>query len=125
MKITNVNQDSLSEIREITQKVCDYFCLNIDDVLSDSRNGELVKARHISMYCAMLFANDTERRIGSLFGRDHCTVIHAKKSVLNQADTNAKYRYQLGEIKKILMERTEIMKSYSQEEVFQENDFFI
>ena len=62
----------------IQRKVCDYFKLSTQDLLSKGRTKELAFARQIAMYLARELTNVSLPKIGESFGnRDHSTVMHA------------------------------------------------
>jgi|SRR5215217_1191263 len=80
----------------ILEAVSEYLGVEVEDVQGQSRNAELVIARHISMYLIKKHSMMSLKSIGSLFGdRDHATVIHACKTVKNRAETDKRYRKRL------------------------------
>lgn len=97
-------------IEFILKKVCEYFGLNPDIVLTNTRKREIVMARQVAMY----FSDEMLRfkyNINSLSleyigakigGKDHATVLHAIKTVNNLCDTDKKFKKQVEEIGKIL-----------------------
>jgi chromosomal replication initiator protein len=95
-----------SNTREITieyiQKVvCDYFNISVEKMLSKTRKGEIVVARHISMYLARKLTKNPLVTIGAKCGnKDHATVLHACKSISNSCDTNKAFRHDVEEIEK-------------------------
>jgi len=91
--------DTIEEltIHNIKLIVYKHFNMTEQQVDVPSRKGELVKARQIAMAIAYTLSdeykmhwslNDIAYEIGK---RDHATVLHAKKTVRNQRDTNRKY----------------------------------
>ncbi len=94
--------------REITidyiQKVvCDYFEMNVDILQSKTRKREIVQARQIAMYFSKNLTNSSLSTIGAqIGGKDHATVLHAYKTVINLAETNKEYKSQVGDIEKKL-----------------------
>jgi len=96
IKDTKVNLS----IDEIQQVVCDYFDLVVDLVRAKTRKREVVQARQIAMFFCKELTQHSLKTIGLHFGgRDHSTVIHANQSVLNQIDTDHKYRQTIDEIR--------------------------
>lgn len=95
-----------SNTREITieyiQKVvCDYYNITVDKMLSKTRKGEIVMARHISMYLARKLTKSSLVTIGAKCGnKDHATVLHACKSISNSCETNKNFRRDVEEIEK-------------------------
>lgn len=62
----------------IQRKVCDYFNISTQDLLSKGRTKELAYSRQIAMYLARELTNVSLPKIGESFGnRDHSTVMHA------------------------------------------------
>lgn len=72
--------DSWPTVREetdqILEMVAQYYDLNIDDLLSDSRTRHLVGARQMAMYLLRQRTELSLPKIGSLMQRDHTTVVH-------------------------------------------------
>ena len=82
----------------IKSAVADYFNLPVLAIDSKSRKKELVKARHMAMNCFLLLTDFSLSHIGKEFGKHHCAVIHARKSVNNQAYYNRGYRSELRDV---------------------------
>jgi len=64
----------LSEALELTFKI---FKVNYDHLKSKSRKRPIVAARHILMYCLHSKVGITLEMVGSIFNREHSTVIYA------------------------------------------------
>jgi chromosomal replication initiator protein len=79
-------------IRSIDEIVADSFQVSLPDMGSKSRNRELVVARHFAMWFRYLNTKDGPSRIGSLYNRDHATVIYACKAINNLIDTDKAFR---------------------------------
>lgn len=92
--------------REITidyiQKVvCDYFNLPIDSIQSRTRKREIVQARQLAMYFAKKMTKSSLAIIGLQCGnKDHATVLHACKTVVNLAETDKQFRYWVEDLEK-------------------------
>ena len=95
-----------STSREITidyiQKVvCDYFNLPIDCIQSRTRKREIVQARQLAMYFAKKMTKSSLAIIGLQCGnKDHATVLHACKTVVNLAETDKQFRYWMEDLEK-------------------------
>lgn len=87
---------------EIIQTVANYYHTPVNDVISDSRERELVKPRHLAMTLINTFTSLSLAKIASYFNREHCDVIHARKSVAGQCDIYPKYRDEFTELVSIL-----------------------
>lgn len=95
-----------STSREITidyiQKVvCDYFNLPIDSIQSRTRKREIVQARQLAMYFAKKMTKSSLAIIGLQCGnKDHATVLHACKTVVNLVETDKQFRYWVEDLEK-------------------------
>jgi len=77
---------SLDTIKGI---VADYYKLPIEALDSKSRKQEIALARQMAMYLTKEFTQLSLKSIGKEFGnRDHSTVIHSCKSIVNLISTN-------------------------------------
>jgi len=70
-------------VSDIENIVLDVSELKQEAILSNSRKQELVKARQLIMYFAVLYFKKsmTLYRIGSKVNRDHATVLHSVKVI--------------------------------------------
>lgn len=79
--------------RVVDRALIDVLKMRLNEVVVDSRKSKLVKARQLAMYG--LFAAGTNLRmedIGSVFQRDHSTVLHSIKRVKARIRKNPEYR---------------------------------
>ncbi|MGI9012771.1 MAG: chromosomal replication initiator protein DnaA [Phycisphaerales bacterium] len=69
-------------IDRIVDIVCDYFNVRRADLLSEDKHQSIVRPRQIGMWLAKRHTRFSFSEIGGHFGgRDHSTVIHARKTV--------------------------------------------
>ena len=69
-------------IEYIKKTVCDYFKINVSEMLSQRRSRYLVRPRQIAMYLTKNLTSKSLPDIGREFsGRDHTTVIHSVKTI--------------------------------------------
>lgn len=84
----------------IIKTVCDFYGITINDLLKKSRKISLVKPRQIAMY---LLREDTKASfpdIGSrLGGKDHSTVIHAYKKIIEEVDNSENLKQEINMIR--------------------------
>ena len=66
---------------KILEKVCEVYKLSIDNIKSNSRIGEVVKARQIYSYLSMNYTNDKIDYIAALINRDRTTVLHSVNKI--------------------------------------------
>lgn len=92
-------------IEYIQKVVCSYFNISMQEMLSRSRKGEIVTARHISMYLARKLTKNSLMAIGEKCGKkDHATVLHACKMVSCSCQTDKNYRKSVEDIEKKLID---------------------
>jgi len=77
-------------ITDATENVCDILKVDIEELKSDKRNYELVKARgFIYMYFReVLDKYFTVDYIASFFNRNHSTVVHSLKRIKSDHEQN-------------------------------------
>lgn len=85
------------EISKIINVVCAYFDIFKEDLMQKTRKREIIDARHIATALANFKIKDKRRVslafIGKLIGRkDHATVLHASKKVLNLCETDPVFK---------------------------------
>ena len=90
-------------IEYIQKIVCDYFDLPIEMLKSKTRKREVVQARQISMYFSKKMTKSSLANIGAhCGGKDHATVLHACRTVMNLSETDKQFRNYLDELEKKL-----------------------
>ncbi|MFA9290077.1 MAG: chromosomal replication initiator protein DnaA [Solirubrobacteraceae bacterium] len=88
-------------IEFIQQVISDYLKVPIESIQSKTRKRDVVQARHLSMYFAKKYTNSSLSSIGSKIGkRDHATVLHACKTVVNLSETDKVFKGYVDEIDK-------------------------
>ena len=99
---SNTKEISIEYIQKV---VCDYFKIPVETMLSKTRKGEVVAARHISMFLSRKHTQSSLAAIGSKCGnKDHATVLHACRSVQNSCETDKQFRANLEAIEKKITE---------------------
>lgn len=84
-------QEKLVTIDNIQKIVCDYFNLRISDLLSKKRSRSIARPRQFAMALAKNLTNHSLPEIGNAFGgRDHTTVIHACKRIIELRDSDTR-----------------------------------
>lgn len=87
----------------IQKVVCNYYEIPVESLKSKSRKREIVQARQIAMYFSKNLTKASLATIGAhIGGKDHATVLHAYKTVLNLMETDKHFRAQIEEIEKRL-----------------------
>jgi chromosomal replication initiator protein len=65
----------------IMRSVAQYFSLTIDDLTGVNRTANIAMARQVAMYLCRDLTEMSLPKIGSMFGRDHTTVMHAYRKI--------------------------------------------
>ncbi len=82
-------QDKLVTIDNIQKTVVEYYKIKVADILSKRRNRSVTRPRQIAMALAKELTNHSLPEIGDAFGgRDHTTVLHACRKILELRETN-------------------------------------
>jgi chromosomal replication initiator protein len=90
-------------IEYISKVVCDYFNLPVDSLQEKTRKREVVQARQITMYFSKNMTKYSLASIGAQIGnKDHATVLHACKTVINLKETDKNFRLYVEDIEKKL-----------------------
>ncbi|MHB9055176.1 MAG: chromosomal replication initiator protein DnaA [Paludibacteraceae bacterium] len=101
-RIVNITPKVMT-IEHIRDTVCDYFKLSVDAISTKSRKLEVVQARQIAMYLSKNLTKNSLSTIGNYIGhRDHATVLHACKKVVDLMDTDKEFRRNITEIEERL-----------------------
>lgn len=89
--------DKLVTVENIQKTVAEYYKIRVADLLSKRRNRSVTRPRQIAMALAKELTNHSLPEIGDAFGgRDHTTVLHACKKVveLKELDSRVADDYQ-------------------------------
>jgi len=96
--------DLNDQVMKIIETVSEFYGIRQEELLGRCRELRFVWPRQV----AMVFAGDLLRlsagRIGRLFGRDHGTVLHARKQVSAQAECYRRLSEELAECKQKVQE---------------------
>lgn len=72
----------LIQVAEVIEAVADEYGFTPEQITGERGNQQLAFARHLAMHIAYNICNKSLERIGIEFGgRDHSTVIHARKNI--------------------------------------------
>ena len=83
-------QSKLITIENIQQTVARYYKIRVADLISKRRSRSITRPRQIAMTLAKELTNHSLPEIGDAFGgRDHTTVLHARKKVRELRDESA------------------------------------
>ncbi len=87
----------------LIKTVADFYELNIDDLIGESRKKELVFPRQISMFLIREEIKSSFPNIGQeMGGRDHTTAMHAYSKISKELESNQKLQQDINLIKEKL-----------------------
>ena len=73
--------------------VSEHFHLTSEEICSDSRKAKYVMPRQVAMYFSFRMTDLSLTQIAEFYGRkDHTTVSHAVKKIMNLIETNEFFR---------------------------------
>lgn len=82
-------QDKLVSIDNILKTVAEYYKIKVSDILSKRRSRSVARPRQMAMTLAKELTNHSLPEIGEAFGgRDHTTVLHAHRKILELKESN-------------------------------------
>jgi chromosomal replication initiator protein len=86
---------SVITIEKIIDYICTTYKLKLEDILSHKRSKDIAEPRQIAMYLCREITDISLPRIGSKFGRDHTTVIHACEKITKMRKEDKNFNRQL------------------------------
>ena len=86
------NEARRNDLREL---VCKMYSVSWPEIMSDSRKGELVDARHAYMYLACTILKQSSNTTGEELNRDHSTVLSALEKIKGYYKVNDFYTIKL------------------------------
>ena len=88
---------------QVIETISKYYDLSIKDLVSASRNRELVQPRQVAMYLIRQETDASLPEIGGLLGgRDHTTVIHGIERVKERLETEEQLRREVMSVREQL-----------------------
>ncbi|MDD7304916.1 MAG: chromosomal replication initiator protein DnaA [Bacteroidaceae bacterium] len=100
---TQKRQKKEITVELIMESVCRYFNVSQEDVMSQTRKGNIVLVRQLAMFLANRFTKLTVSKIGLYIGgRTHATVLHSIKHIQAHMNESETFRQQVNEIEEDL-----------------------
>lgn len=96
-------QERMITINNIQKTVAEYYKIRVADLLSKSRARQVARPRQVAMALSKELTNHSLPEIGDAFGgRDHTTVLHAKRKVAELLDTDTRTKEDYNNLVRIL-----------------------
>jgi len=90
------------QVNIIIIEVCDEFCITEDELISESKEGELAEARAIIFYIAVILNSYPMRSLSRRLKRGHSNVHSMSKRVFNEISINKDYKIKIDRIVKLV-----------------------
>ncbi|MCO5045087.1 MAG: chromosomal replication initiator protein DnaA [Verrucomicrobia bacterium] len=93
-------------MEEIQKVVADHFDLRLADMTSSRRPQSIAFPRQIAMYLCREMTSHSLPSIGVAFGRNHATVLHAHRLVVDRLKQDAAFRQNMAVLQQRLSKRS-------------------
>ena len=99
--LKNIAMQDESEIDagSIIEHVCKFYNLKKDELLSRKRTKEIALARQVAMYLILEILGLPQDSVGSIFGKNHSTVIYARDTITEMIKKDKKFATNIEDIK--------------------------
>jgi Bacterial dnaA protein helix-turn-helix len=99
LKVNKFVENKKLTMCDINQIVSDFLEISKEDIQLNIRKREIVEARQVCMFFSKYLTKNSLSAIGNMFGRkDHATVLHAEKTILNRIETEHNFKNIIKEI---------------------------
>lgn len=96
-------QERLITINNIQKTVAEYYKIRVADLHSKSRARQVARPRQVAMALSKELTNHSLPEIGDAFGgRDHTTVLHAKRRIAALVDSDSRTKEDYNNLMRIL-----------------------
>lgn len=99
--IAKEDEESI-DATKIIDIVCKFYNVKKDELLARKRTKQIAEARQIAMYLITEFINIPLESVGSIFGKDHSTVIYAKNKVQDDIKKSKKLEVEINDLKQMI-----------------------
>ncbi len=89
-------------IESIQRTVAGHFGITLTDILGKERTRGVAEPRMIAMYLCRELTKNSSNEIGTAFGRNHATVLHAEKKVPELCKSDESMRRSVSQLKRQL-----------------------
>ena len=102
LKDIAVQNEETIDAGRIIDVVCKFYNLKKEELLARKRTKEVALARQIAMYLITELLSMPLQAVGNIFGKDHATVIYAKKTISDEMSQNKKLAVEINDMKQML-----------------------
>ncbi len=86
-------------LESIQRTVAGHFGVTLSDILGEKRTRTIAEPRMIAMYLCRELTQNSSTEIGTAFGRNHATVLHAERKVPQLCASNETIRRSINQLK--------------------------
>jgi chromosomal replication initiator protein len=101
----------VTKVKIIQDVVCEFYGLTLEAIKQKSRKAEIAHPRQVLSYFLMMNTAMTFQSIGRIFGKDHTTVIYAKRRIEDLTFSDPMVKDEVETIKKRIKEALDEYKS--------------
>ena len=102
--LVKVRDEKRITSERVMDEVAKSFHITRSDILSERRSRDVAIPRQLAIYLTRELTGFSTTRIGTDFGRDHATIMHACKKMAEAVETNESLSARVSEIKRALQE---------------------
>ena len=102
LKDIAVQSEESIDAGRIIDCVCKFYNLKKEELLARKRTKEIAQARQIAMFLMTELLSMPLDAIGSIFGKDHSTVIYARNKISDDMAVNKKLSIEINDMKQML-----------------------
>ncbi len=93
------------QVDDIISCVCNFYKIDKKDIVSKKKNKEFTEPRQICMYLITDMMNLPLVTVGEKLGRDHATVIYARRKIAELIKSSDKFAVEINDIKKMILKQ--------------------
>lgn len=95
------------DIKKIIEPVARHFGTSVSDILSSSRDGKIVTARHVAIYLSRSCFAASLSEATKAFNRPHVTILFAERKVRERMGSDEAFRIEVEKLHRELEGRQE------------------
>ena len=96
------SKEKIVSVQDIQEAVARYYHISLEDLKGKKRTKSIVEPRQIAMYLARELTNSSLPKLGTEFGKDHSTVLHAYDKINEEYKLQGNITKAVNDLKKKL-----------------------
>lgn len=90
--MNNSDAYAIPGIKTMDELIAEAFGVTVDGMKSRTKFRENTEARQFAMWYRLMNSDKSQAEIGKIYGRDHATVIHARKTFYDLYETDNRFK---------------------------------